>query len=284
MEATMTQPKRLVAKLSKVMGAMDWVKKRGVNKFHGYNYATESDIVDAVRERLAEAGIFITTSVESMEVKPTGRKTREGADIMLTLAKTKHTFHDGETGESLEVFGFGCGEDSGDKGIYKATTGAMKYFVSKNFLMSTGDDPENDGEEEKVDKQTGEVRPAQDFRPAPAVNGHTNGAPRPAAPRPPAVIGENVCRDFVKEIQSKSGPKKDGSTYTRYSIETRDNGFFTTFNPAFADLAMESKNKSEAVIIGFRANGRWKDMESIRLDNIPQEPPPMRYEEETLPF
>lgn len=52
-------------------------------------------------------------------------------------------------------YGFGFGEDSGDKAIYKAITGAIKYFGSENFLVSTGDDPER--EDERMDKLTGSV-------------------------------------------------------------------------------------------------------------------------------
>lgn len=278
MVVSATEQKKLVAKLAKVMGAMDWVKKRGRNSFFNYDYATESDIMEAIREKLAEVSVFVTTSVEDMQFRETPKKTRDGSPVHLVFVRTKHTFHDGETGESLEAFGYGSGEDSGDKAVYKAITGAMKYFASKNFLMSTGDDPEKDSEE---GKPAVEAQPAQDYRPAQPTNG--NHAPRPAAPRQPAPLGADSCRDFVQEIQSKTGPKKDGSTYTRYSIETKANGFFTTFNGAFADLAMEAKNKGEPVVIGFRANGRWKDVESIRLDNL-QEPPPFRYEEETLPF
>lgn len=281
MEAmTATQQKKLAGKLAKVMGSIPWVEKRGRNSFFNYDYATESDIMEAIREKLAEAGVFVTTSVEDMQFRETTKKTRDGSPMHLVFVKTKHTFHDGETGETLEAFGFGSGEDSGDKAVYKAITGAMKYFASKNFLMSTGDDPEKDGEEEKVDKSTGEVSrpsvPPQDFRPAPpAANGNRQT-------RPP--LGNDQCRDFVKDIQSKSGPKKDGSSYTRYSIETRANGFFTTFNPGFADIAMEAKNRGEEVVIGFRANGRWKDVESIRLDSLP---PVSSYSEDdihSLPF
>lgn len=277
---TATPQKKLVQKLAKVMGAVDWVEKRGRNKFFNYDYATESDIMDTVRKKLAEEGVFCLTSVEETSTKDTSRKTRDGAPIFLTFVKTKHTFCDGETGETLEVFGHGCGEDSADKGVYKAITGAMKYFVSKNFLMSTGDDPEKDDGKEappQVDKATGEIANGhqQDYRPAPpASNGQH-------APRQP--LSDSDCRDFVKDIQSKTGPKKDGTFYTRYSIETRANGFFTTFNPEFADIAQDAKNRGEAVVIGFRANGRWKDVESIRLDALP---PVHAYQDDinSLPF
>ncbi len=141
----------LVQKLAKVMAETRWVEKKGRNSFFNYDYARETDILDAVRTKLAEHGIFVFTSVEHTDVKETAKRTRDGSPVNLVFVKTKHTFWDGESGETAEVFGTGCGEDSGDKAIYKAITGAMKYFISKNFLISTGDDPEKDSEPSKPD-------------------------------------------------------------------------------------------------------------------------------------
>lgn len=123
----------LITKLVSVMKEVDRVPKNGRNEFHGYQYALERDIVDAVRGRLAGLGVFITTSVASAA--------KQGD---LTEITTEHTFHDAETGESLTVTGYGQGQDKGDKGGYKAITGAIKYFLLKNFLIATGDDPEHD--------------------------------------------------------------------------------------------------------------------------------------------
>jgi hypothetical protein len=38
----------------------------------------------------------------------------------------------------------GEGQDAGDKAVYKAMTGALKYCLLKTFLIPTGDDPERD--------------------------------------------------------------------------------------------------------------------------------------------
>jgi hypothetical protein len=272
----------LVGKLAQIMADTPWVEKKGRNAFFNYDYAKEADIMDAVREKLAEHGVFVFTSVENMEFRETSKKTRDGSPVNLVFVKTRHTFSDGDSGESIEVFGYGCGEDSGDKAIYKAITGAMKYFVSKNFLMSTGDDPEKDEEkDEKVQSagqgsaaQAGAVEEAPSYTPVP----HYRGSPSQSA----SPSFENPARDYIKDIQSKSGPKKDGTTYTRYSIETRNNGFFTTFNPAFADIALEAKNSGQEVVIGYRANGRWKDIENIQVAGL--QPAGVGQEVETLPF
>ena len=49
---------------------------------------------------------------------------------------------DVESGEKIEVPWAGQGADKGDKGMYKAFTGGLKYFLMKMFMLPTGDDPE----------------------------------------------------------------------------------------------------------------------------------------------
>lgn len=274
----------LVQKLAKVMAETRWVEKKGRNSFFNYDYARETDILDAVRTKLAEHGIFVFTSVEHTDVKETAKRTRDGSPVNLVFVKTKHTFWDGESGETAEVFGTGCGEDSGDKAIYKAITGAMKYFISKNFLISTGDDPEKDSERDSEQAKPdftavkpeaeGAIKENVDREPVLALDESTGSStPTPrfeqasVTPSPLSVtksLAENPIQDFVQDIQSRSGPKRDGSLYTRYTIQTRNHGYFTTFNNAFAQLATEAKNGSQEVVIRYKANGRWKDIESIR--------------------
>ena len=46
------------------------------------------------------------------------------------------------SGESLDLEAPGCGVDFGDKGAYKAMTGALKYALRHTLLIPTGDDAE----------------------------------------------------------------------------------------------------------------------------------------------
>lgn len=145
----------LVTKLANILGEIGKVPKSGRNTFHNYDYVTENDLVYAVRDKLSAAGIFVFTSVESQShevFKDTGRDGQEKTSLLTTVT-TKHTFVDGETGEQFSVLSQGQGSDVGDKGGYKAITGAMKYFLYKCFMIPTGDDPEAD---DKTDKRQAE--------------------------------------------------------------------------------------------------------------------------------
>jgi hypothetical protein len=64
----------------------------------------------------------------------------------LTLITVRYTFFDTESGESLEGTFCSQGSDTGDKGVFKAVTGAIKYILSSVFLIPTGGDPEEDEE------------------------------------------------------------------------------------------------------------------------------------------
>lgn len=136
---------KLFAKLCKVMSSVGEVRKTGRNNAQNYSYATEADILEAVREALIEQGVFIFTSAEITDLRELVKKDDRGEKkSYLTTVKTTHTFVDSESGEQFSVYGAGQGHDMLDKSSYKAQTGAMKYFIMKNFLISTDDDPEND--------------------------------------------------------------------------------------------------------------------------------------------
>ncbi len=137
-----TAKRSLVSKLVEVMAAVGRVPKNGFNKFHNYAYAMEADIVDAVRGELAKRNVLLVPSVEKMET--TDATTASGKTEHLVSVSVKFTAYDGESGETVEFWSVGHGQDPGDKGPYKATTGAVKYGLMKAFLIPTGDDPEND--------------------------------------------------------------------------------------------------------------------------------------------
>jgi hypothetical protein len=129
----MSIPKGLTIKLVSIMKDLGRIQKNGRNDFQGYDYVTESDIMDAVREKLAAHNVFIFSSVIN--------SSHEGELTTVTVA---YTITDGDTGEAVTINSVGQGKDKGDKGVYKAITGAYKYFLMKTFLMSSGDDPETD--------------------------------------------------------------------------------------------------------------------------------------------
>lgn len=162
------RPTTLVGKLALITSLVGEVQKTGTNKFHDYKYAKESDLVEAIRPLMAELGVWLHSTLSwdeprmanvagddthpyTLAISPrwVGHervKVNDHAEIAsLTILMIAFHFVDGESGEVTPVQIFpGYGDDVGDKGAYKALTGATKYFLMKTFLVSTGDDPEGD--------------------------------------------------------------------------------------------------------------------------------------------
>ncbi len=137
----------LYQKLFKAMSEIETIKKSGFNKHQGYQYSTEADLIEATKEAIVNNRILVLTSTETKDVMKLNKADKNGGtkETLLTIVNTKHTFVDIDTGASFEVSSTGTGWDDTDKGVFKAITGAMKYFMSKNFLVASEDDPEADG-------------------------------------------------------------------------------------------------------------------------------------------
>lgn len=134
--------KTVAKKLLQVIESIDGkVAKSGYNAYSKYKYVTESDLIDAIRPALIKHGLMVTTSVESYN-ETAATEDDDNRYASLTL---EHTIIDVDTGDFIKVKSVGTGADRLDKSIYKSYTGAFKYFILKNFLLSGDDDPENEG-------------------------------------------------------------------------------------------------------------------------------------------
>lgn len=126
----------LAQKMLVITSQVGNIKKSKYNKAQDYWYATEVDILRALRPLLTKAGVFIQFSVVDCQVVP-----RDGRSL-LTQVQLDYVVTDGTDTISGSCFGYGM--DTGDKGVYKAITGAKKYALMLLFLIDTGDDPESD--------------------------------------------------------------------------------------------------------------------------------------------
>ena len=134
--------KQLVKKLAEVMMQVKYIPKNGYNEFNRYKYATEADVNEKVREELAKRNVIMIPSVKSHQIRE--HVNRKGNTEYIATVEVEFTFMDGDTGETISFTTYGEGQDAGDKGTYKAITGAQKYALMKAFMIPTGDDPEAD--------------------------------------------------------------------------------------------------------------------------------------------
>lgn len=146
--------KALLKKLCAIQAEIESIEKTGYNEFQKYKYVKESDVLDAVRPLLIKHGVLLT--MNASEITNIGD---------MTQVKITYTWHCIDSGESMAVVGFGQGCDKQDKGIYKAYTGGLKYFLMKSFLISSEDDPENEKEEKKQYGSTNNKVTRSELRP-----------------------------------------------------------------------------------------------------------------------
>ena len=129
----------LAKKIAKVAATMGNVPKTGNNTFQKYRYRTEDDVFNMLRPKLAELGIAVYYDCLEVYDLDNGR----------TRVKCQFTLVDGDSGEERVSINFGEARDvdsqgrTQDKGLYKAITGACKYWAFKTFLVSDGEDPES---------------------------------------------------------------------------------------------------------------------------------------------
>ena len=129
-------------KIHEIMKVIGIIEKDKTNDFHKYKYASEFAIKKAVHEQLVAQKLILQLSEES-----------HSKDGNITTVTFRYSFIDIETGDKMEGVFSGTGEDKGDKGLYKAFTGCLKYLLTTTFLIPTGDDPEAAKEPEAVKEQ-----------------------------------------------------------------------------------------------------------------------------------
>jgi hypothetical protein len=137
-----TEGFNLKQKLAEVRRRISYIQKRGHNERFNYSYVTAADIAGAVGDALAELEVVVIPNLESIShenISP-----NQGYPDRLTRVVMTYTFMDVNSAEELTVKMPGEGRDPGDKGPYKAMTGALKYALLQSFLIATGDDPEDE--------------------------------------------------------------------------------------------------------------------------------------------
>jgi len=188
---------KLAMKILAVVNDVGWVEKAGKNTVQNYTYVRDVDITDKVRKALiANKLVVLPTQVNPHTIREIQGK---NGPIAITSVPMAYKLIDAETGY-MEVVGFeGTGMDSGDKGIYKAITGATKYFNSKVFHIPTGDDPEADSKDDIPQRPAAQKPVAPGNSSAPSLPGLTGKALEVYNKIAPIAMGDmTVAVDILK--------------------------------------------------------------------------------------
>jgi hypothetical protein len=265
-------PLNLTQKLCQVMATVDRIPKTGRNDYHGYSYAEEAVIVEAIRKELASRNVMLYPSLQTrMLGDGTGAITVEGG---ITTVLMTYTFVDGDSGETMESAWAGQGQDSGDKGLYKAYTGSNKYYLMKTFLLPTGDekgadDPENPAKE---------ALPTPAFAKAPSKA--TPKATTKATPKAVPVATEGECTvvgiKWKKEDLALRNPESDGGS-NPLVVTFSDGKTASVFEKGKKEMvairAKEALEQGYTVIYNLTRDGRWFNLDELDFVNVPADTP-----------
>lgn len=149
-----------------VMGECGYVQKQGTVslKSSSYKYAGEADLIRALRPAMLAAGLTcVPTNIQPIvqddfvSTKMWDGKATQTINHRFVGIYT-FVFTHAESGTQVESVAAGDGIDTGDKAVYKAATGALKYALRQSFIIETGDDPDATASPE-IEPLTGEVKP-----------------------------------------------------------------------------------------------------------------------------
>ncbi len=151
---TDTSKLNLRQKMIQIYNEIDHVGKYGKNQTQKYNFVRAADVMRPVRNAFAKFGVYAETNFELLGTYDI--KTNSGGNMHTATVKATIVLHDTDSYETLTISGLGDGADSGDKGIFKAQTGAVKNALRNGTLLPdegdpNGGDPEAD---ESVDTRT----------------------------------------------------------------------------------------------------------------------------------
>jgi len=143
------RPKSLVQKLADIVAEIDNVDKRGRNEFQKYAYVKAADVAWLVRKALSERNVYLVADV--IEVRNYEIPAKEG-HMQAVDVKMEFSFFDGDSPSTAPIVlhSYGTGTDKGDKAVYKAMTGALKYGLRHAFLIPDESDPEADSSTDKA--------------------------------------------------------------------------------------------------------------------------------------
>jgi len=125
-------------KISAIQAELGAISKNGRNAFQNYDYMKESDIVNAINPLMVKHGVVMIPNTG-------GATVHDLAKGKLTMFQMQFKIVNVDDPEDYTtIMTVGQGSDNGDKGAYKAMTGAKKYALMQTFMIATDDDPEKD--------------------------------------------------------------------------------------------------------------------------------------------
>ena len=145
------EEKMIYKAMLNIMQDVDAIKKEKKNQQQGFMFRGIDDMMNSLHGLFAKHGVFIVPTVESFDVKE--RPTKSGGVNYFTHAVITFNFT-AVDGSFISIKNVGEAMDSGDKGMNKAMSIALKYALMQTFLIPTEDIADPDAEVAEETKDT----------------------------------------------------------------------------------------------------------------------------------
>lgn len=140
-------PRNIDTAQLQVMRSVPYVQKGSKTKSSrgdrqaDYSFASEGEIIAALRPAMVEAGIVVRP-VRVRVVRQHTYTARSGSVLHSVRLRVRYRFTHAPSGTFALAETVGEAADSGDKAASKAMTIAFKYALREFFCIETGDDPD----------------------------------------------------------------------------------------------------------------------------------------------
>lgn len=141
------EEKLIFQKMTSILKETKAITKSEKNQQQGFNFRGIDNVMNELHELFAKNDVFILQEVQDFTVD--ARPTAKGGTLFYTRAKIKFRYITTD-GSFVETVNVGEAMDSGDKGMNKAMSIALKYSLLQMFLIPTEEpkDPDRDTPEE----------------------------------------------------------------------------------------------------------------------------------------
>lgn len=177
------------------------ISKGNTNQQQGFKFRGVDDVYNRLHPILAKCGIVIVPEVVSYEV--TERQARNGV-MLYTRATIRHHFTASD-GSSVTTLVVGEAMDSGDKGMNKAMSIALKYALFQLFTIPTDEDKDPDATTHELVPQATQATTSPDYQSK--VEGAINELAKASSLDELA----NIFRSLPKEMQDDRSVKSEAT-------------------------------------------------------------------------
>ena len=141
------EEKLIFQKMTSILKETKAITKSEKNQQQGFKFRGIDNVMNELHELFSKNDVFILQEVQDFTVD--ARPTAKGGTLFYTRATIKFRYMTTD-GSFVETVNVGEAMDSGDKGMNKAMSIALKYSLLQMFLIPTEEpkDPDRDTPEE----------------------------------------------------------------------------------------------------------------------------------------